>query len=103
MAQPGIYGIALDGTNNTAVIRDTDGGQYDSDDEFDRAIGPMQFIPSTWSVVGVDSDGDGSATPRTSTTRRSRPPSTSARATTTCRRPRASAPPSTATTTASRT
>jgi membrane-bound lytic murein transglycosylase B len=58
VARPGIYGLALDGTKNTAVIRDTDGGQYDSDTRFDRAIGPMQFIPSTWSVVGVDSDGD---------------------------------------------
>ena len=26
--------------------------------DFDRAVGPMQFIPSTWSVVGVDADGD---------------------------------------------
>jgi membrane-bound lytic murein transglycosylase B len=64
VAQPGIYGIALDGTNNTAVIRDTDGGQYDSDDQFDRAVGPMQFIPSTWSVVGVDSDGDAQRNPQ---------------------------------------
>ena len=63
VAQPGIYGIALDGTN-TAVIRDTDGGQYDSDDQFDRAVGPMQFIPSTWSVVGVDSDGDAQRNPQ---------------------------------------
>jgi membrane-bound lytic murein transglycosylase B len=92
VARPGIYGIALDGRNNTAVIRDTDGGQYDSDDKFDRAIGPMQFIPST-----------PSATRRTSTTRRSRPPSTSARATTTCRRRPASGPRSSVTTTARRT
>jgi membrane-bound lytic murein transglycosylase B len=64
VARPGIYGIALDGRNNTTKIRDTDGGQYDSDAEFDRAIGPMQFIPSTWSVVGVDSDGDGQRNPQ---------------------------------------
>jgi membrane-bound lytic murein transglycosylase B len=64
VARPGIYGLALDGTKNTAVIRDTDGGQYDSDTRFDRAIGPMQFIPSTWSVVGVDSDGDAQRNPQ---------------------------------------
>ena len=31
---------------------------------FDRAIGPMQFIPSTWSVVGVDADSDGTRNPQ---------------------------------------
>ena len=64
VATPGIYGIALDGTNNTAVIRDTDAGQYDNDTTYDRAVGPMQFIPSTWSVVGVDADGDGVRNPQ---------------------------------------
>jgi membrane-bound lytic murein transglycosylase B len=64
VAQPGIYGIALDGSKNTAVIKDTDGGQYDSDAKWDRAVGPMQFIPSTWSVVGVDSDGDAQRNPQ---------------------------------------
>ena len=64
LATPGIYGIALDGTNDTAVIRDTDAGQYDADAVFDRAVGPMQFIPSTWSIVGVDADGDGKRNPQ---------------------------------------
>src|SRR5680860_1358601 len=57
-SRPGIYGIPLDGSNNTARITDTDGGQYDNDKVFDRAVGSMQFIPSTWAVVGVDGDGD---------------------------------------------
>ena len=64
VAQPGIYGIALDGSNNTSVIRDTDAGQFDNDLVYDRAVGPMQFIPSTWSVVGVDADGDGQRNPQ---------------------------------------
>jgi len=57
-SRPGIYGIPLDGSNGTARITDTDAGQYDNDPILDRAVGPMQFIPSTWSVVGVDGDGD---------------------------------------------
>ena len=64
MAQPGIYGIALNGKNNTQRIVDTDAGQYDSDTKYDRAVGPMQFIPSTWSVVGVDGDNDGKRNPQ---------------------------------------
>lgn len=64
LAQPGIYGIALDGRKNTQRITDTDAGQYDSDRTFDRAVGPMQFIPSTWSVVGVDGDNDGKRNPQ---------------------------------------
>ena len=64
VAKPGIYGIALNGRNDTAVISDTDAGQYDNDTRWDRAVGPMQFIPSTWSVVGVDGDSDGKRNPQ---------------------------------------
>ncbi len=64
VATPGIFGIALDGSRNTQVIRDTDDGQYDADAKWDRAVGPMQFIPSTWSVVGVDGDNDGKRNPQ---------------------------------------
>jgi membrane-bound lytic murein transglycosylase B len=64
LAEPGIFGIALDGRQGTAVITDTDAGLIDSDAEFDRAVGPMQFIPSTWSVVGVDADGDAERNPQ---------------------------------------
>jgi hypothetical protein len=64
VATPGIFGIPLDGTSGTALITDTDAGQYDADPVFDRAVGPMQFIPTTWSVVGVDGDGDGLRNPQ---------------------------------------
>jgi hypothetical protein len=64
IARPGIYGVPLDGRRSTSRITDTDAGQYDADAKFDRAIGPMQFIPSTWSVVGVDADGDGKRNPQ---------------------------------------
>ena len=64
LATPGIYGVALNGSNKTSEILDTDAGQYDNDMAYDRAVGPMQFIPSTWSVVGVDADGDGVRNPQ---------------------------------------
>lgn len=64
ISRPGIYGIALNGANSTQKIDDTDAGQFDRDAKFDRAVGPMQFIPSTWSVVGVDADGDGERNPQ---------------------------------------
>ena len=64
VARPGIYGIPLNGKNNTQSIADTDAGQYDDDTRWDRAVGPMQFIPSTWSVVGVDGDSDGTRNPQ---------------------------------------
>ncbi len=62
--RPGIYGIPLNGSNDTAVIRDSDGGAYDRDLTWDRAVGPMQFIPGTWKVVGVDANGDGRKDPQ---------------------------------------
>ena len=58
-----IRGVALDGDGPVARIRDTDAGLLDGDPVWDRAVGPMQFLPSTWSVVGVDADGDGVRSP----------------------------------------
>jgi hypothetical protein len=59
-----IIGIALDGTNNTAVVGDSDGGIWDGDGVFDRAVGPMQFLPSSWVIFGADGNGDGEADPQ---------------------------------------
>jgi membrane-bound lytic murein transglycosylase B len=61
---PGVFGPELNGKNGTQAIMDTDGGQLDQDPVYDRAVGPMQFIPSTWSSVKVDADGDGQRNPQ---------------------------------------
>ena len=59
---PRIMGPPLDGVQ-FAFIRDTDGGSWDGDRTYDRAVGPMQFIPATWRAYGVDADGTGAADP----------------------------------------
>ncbi|WP_405371895.1 MULTISPECIES: lytic transglycosylase domain-containing protein [unclassified Microbacterium] len=55
---PRILGPRLDG-DGVAAIRDTDGGEWDGDDRWDRAVGPMQFIPETWGYWGADGNADG--------------------------------------------
>ncbi|SOE02235.1 lytic murein transglycosylase [Blastococcus haudaquaticus] len=63
VAKPAIVGIPLDG-DGVASIPDTDGGRLDGDRTWDRAVGPMQFIPSTWERWAADGDGDGAADPQ---------------------------------------
>ncbi|GLX18702.1 lytic transglycosylase domain-containing protein [Streptomyces lavendulae] len=53
-----IRGPRLDG-NGYAKILDTDKGEFDGDTEYDRAFGPLQFIPSTWATWKADGNGDG--------------------------------------------
>ncbi|QOL36448.1 lysozyme family protein [Bifidobacterium subtile] len=47
-----IRGPVLDGSDGTGAVPDTDGGKLDGDPIWDRAVGPMQFLPSTWAATG---------------------------------------------------
>ncbi|MBM7775678.1 membrane-bound lytic murein transglycosylase B [Actinokineospora baliensis] len=59
-----IIGVPLDGSEGVRAIGDTDGGRYDGDATVDRAVGPMQFIPSTWRTWTSDGNGDGVGDPQ---------------------------------------
>ncbi|WP_315146933.1 lytic transglycosylase domain-containing protein [Corynebacterium variabile] len=50
-----IIGPRLDGTGGFMEIPDTDDGRLDGDTEYDRALGPLQFLPDSWRLYG---DGD---------------------------------------------
>lgn len=63
---PVIVGPRLDGSGaggNTTAIRDTDSGRWDNDTEFERAVGPFQFLPATFLTYGKDGNGDGTVSP----------------------------------------
>ncbi|SDP51418.1 lytic murein transglycosylase [Lentzea jiangxiensis] len=54
-----IIGIPLDGGPGIKAIRDTDRGLLDGDTTWDRAVGPMQFIPGTWILWAKRAADDG--------------------------------------------
>jgi membrane-bound lytic murein transglycosylase B len=58
VTSPGIFGPALDGTTY-AAIEGANGGPG-----WDRALGPLQFIASTWATWGADGNGDSVADPQ---------------------------------------
>lgn len=60
---PPIIGPALDGQGGRRLIEDTDDGALDNDVVYDRAVGPMQFIPRTWADWAIDADSNGTKDP----------------------------------------
>ncbi|MGH4009888.1 MAG: lytic transglycosylase domain-containing protein [Pseudonocardiaceae bacterium] len=59
-----IIGIPLNGAPGVRAIADTDGGLLDGDKVWDRAVGPFQFIPSTWAAWRADGNLDGISDPQ---------------------------------------
>ena len=63
VSHPLIIGVPLNGIGPVAAIHDSDNGKLDKDRVWDRAVGPMQFIPTTWAGAGRDGDSDGVKSP----------------------------------------
>ncbi|MDN6490079.1 MAG: lytic murein transglycosylase [Yaniella sp.] len=64
VAEPAIIGPVLDGSEGVMEVEDTDEGEYDDDKQWDRAVGPMQFLPETWETHAVDGNFDGEIDPQ---------------------------------------
>jgi len=59
-----ILGVALNGRGPVAAIpASPTSAQWHGDPQWDHAVGPLQFIPSTWETWQSDGDGDGVADP----------------------------------------
>jgi len=58
-----ILGPALDGEGVAAIPATELSRAWHGDPVWDHAVGPLQFIPSTWEQWSRDGDGDGTADP----------------------------------------
>lgn len=58
-----IIGPALDGNGVAAIPATADSTVMHGDPRWDHAVGPMQFLPSSWTRWGADGDGDGAVDP----------------------------------------
>ncbi len=59
-----ILGPALDGRGAFAAIPATRGSRvWHGDALWEHAVGPMQFLPTTWDTWSTDGDGDGRSDP----------------------------------------
>jgi hypothetical protein len=57
------FGNSLAAIVGVPIGPDTDGGLLDGDLIRDHAVGPMQFLPSTWTRWGTDANDDGRSDP----------------------------------------
>jgi len=62
-SDPPIIGVPLNGRGPVAAIRSTPtSAAWHGDEVWERAVGPMQFLRSSWEPWAADGDDDGSAT-----------------------------------------
>ncbi|RNL81453.1 hypothetical protein EFL95_00705 [Nocardioides marmorisolisilvae] len=54
-----VIGPALNGQGFAAIRSTPTSAQWHGDSTWEHAIGPLQFIPSTWERWAADGDGDG--------------------------------------------
>ncbi|GAA4378131.1 lytic transglycosylase domain-containing protein [Nocardioides caricicola] len=58
-----ILGPALNGKGFAAIPASPSSTQWHGDPAWDHAVGPLQFIPSSWETWAADGDGDGAEDP----------------------------------------
>lgn len=61
---PPILGPLLNGSDGLPAIPTPDHGVLEQGGKWERAVGPMQFLPSTWLAYAQDGNGDGVKNPQ---------------------------------------